>query len=552
MTTAPRQSNPLEPRGDVETFRRLFVSAEALLTARAAQIDRLNVFPVPDGDTGTNLSLTLRAAVQSGLTASASGVGGLSATIARGALLGARGNSGVILSQYLRGFAEGLAGVETADSAAFRRALASAADAARAAVPQAVEGTILTVAREVATATASADGSLVSILNQATDAAHLAVSRTPEQLAVLRQAGVVDAGALGLATILEGMLRGARGEAIVAEANPATASPDLHGGETTYGYCTQFLIHGEALNPAIIRERFADQGESLLVVGDATLVRVHLHTYTPGKAIDRAIAFGTIDAITIDDMQGQAGRLRGTESPGSATGTPIAPSKSGHPAEPAQTGLVVVSPGAGFGRLFQSLGAGALVTGGQSSNPSIGEILAAVRSVPADATILLPNNSNVLLAAQQAGDSADRPVVVVPTRDAAQGVAAALAFRADRTVEENQREMVEAMASIRTAKVTQAARDAQCGEIAVRAGDWLGLIYDEPVLATTSLVDAITGLLETLQARGAELITLYFGIDVSPDERDSLGAQLQTLYPDQQIDFVAGEQEHYPFILACE
>ena len=304
-----------------ERFARMFIAAEKLLTVRAARINRLNVFPVPDGDTGSNLAQTLRAAVDAGLEAPTTDPGEFAAVVARGALLGARGNSGVILSQYLRGFAEGMAGVQGVDGPGLVQALSGASRAAYAAVPQPVEGTILTAARKVAEATSASTGSLQSVLETATSAAQLAVSQTPEELPILREAGVVDAGAFGLATILEGMLHGARGDAIVEEAG-ADEGPiaAIHLAEDTYGYCTQFLLRGDGLDSTEVRERLTDLGDSLLVVGDETVLRVHLHTLTPGEAIDRILKLGSVEAVRIDDMQRQNRALRDVADDGDQHG----------------------------------------------------------------------------------------------------------------------------------------------------------------------------------------------------------------------------------------
>jgi len=556
MNASSGVSESPPPRGDVDMLRRLFVAAETLLTARAARIDRLNVFPVPDGDTGTNLVLSLRAGVQAGLASPTSAVGELAAVVARGTLLGARGNSGVILSQYLRGFAEGLEGCESLDGPALGHALAQASQAAYAAVPRPVEGTILTTARKIAEATAANDGTVPAVLDAATTAAQLAVSQTPEELPILREAGVVDAGALGLATILEGMLYGARGEPIVEEPDAGETAPAaVHLVEEIYGYCTQFLLRGDRLNSAEVRARLSDLGDSLLVVGDATLLRVHLHTFTPGEAIDRVLKVGNVESVRIDDMQSQNRALRTEESSDAravGSGTTLAPARSEPDGVVARTALVAVAPGEGFARLFRSLGVGAVVEGGQGQNVSVRDLLAAIAASSAQATIVLPNNPNLHLAAEQAAKHAGRPVAVVSTRDPAQGVGAALAFQPHHPVEENHREMLEAMAAIRTAEVARAVRDARLGEIRVRDGDAIGMIYGEPVVATRDAADAVVFLLEKLLAGTSEVITLYYGADVSPESAAAVGERVRAAFPSQQVDLVDGGQPHYPYILACE
>ena len=556
MTVNPVVSESPAPRGDAETLRRMFIAAEKLLTVRAARINRLNVFPVPDGDTGSNLAQTLRAAVDAGLEAPTTDPGELAAVVARGALLGARGNSGVILSQYLRGFAEGIAGVEGVDGPGLVQALSGAARAAYAAVPQPVEGTILTAARKVAEATSASTGSLQSVLETATSAAQLAVSQTPEELPILREAGVVDAGAFGLATILEGMLHGARGDAVVEEPDADEGpAPAIHLAEATYGYCTQFLLRGTGLDSTEVRERLTDLGDSLLVVGDETLLRVHLHTLTPGEAIDRLLKLGSVEAVRIDDMQRQNRALRDVADHGVQTagrGTAIATRKEDPEGRAVRTALVCVAPGDGFAQLFRSLGVGVVLVGGQSQNVSVQDLLAAIASAGAPSTLLLPNNPNLLMAAEQAAQHADRPVAVLPTRDPAQGVAAYLAFHSDRSIEENHRAMLEAMAAIRTAEVARAVRDARLGDILVHEGDALGMIYGEPVVATRDAVDSVVFLLEKLAAATSEVITLYYGAEVSAELAGAVGARVKMAFPAQQVELIAGGQPHYPYILACE
>ncbi|HEX5414349.1 MAG TPA: DAK2 domain-containing protein [Chloroflexota bacterium] len=544
------------PRGDVDTLRRLFVAAELLLSRRATRIDRVNVFPVPDGDTGTNLARTLRAAVQTGLSTPASEVGELASAVARGALLGASGNSGVILSQYLHGFAQGLASVDELDGAAFGQALKSAATAARAAVAQPVEGTILTAARKVAEATSACDGTLAGALDTAVRAAKRAVSQTTDELPKLREAGVVDAGALGLATILEGMLQGARGEEIAEDVGTPEDAPAIsHLAEESFGYCTEFLLRGDRLDLLEIRARLTDLGDSLLVVGDETLVRVHLHTLTPGEAIDRVLNLGLIDAVKIDDMQRQSHALHPAEvAPEStaATGTTLAAPVGEAAGAIARTVVVSVAPGEGFGRLFRSLGVGAVVAHDSGRNLGAEDLLAAIGGATAEAAILLPNNPDLVTAAEQVVHLAECPVVVIPTRDAAQGVAASLAFRPDQSLEPNRRAMLDAVASIRTAEIIRAAKGARLGEHVVPEGDSLGMIAGQPSVAARDLLDTVVLLLEKLEASTAEVITLYVGAEESAESAALAEARVRVAFPAQQVDLVAGGQDHIPYILACE
>ncbi len=540
LTPATSQSRGDRPAWCTgEHFRAILASAVHLLAGRVETINNLNVFPVPDGDTGTNLLLTLRAAVQATEDPNLVDVGSLAEALARGALMGARGNSGVILSQYLRGLARGLAGEPTIDGPVLARALVEASRAARAAVEQPVEGTILTVATDVATVAASAaaaGASLLEVVDQAVAEARESVARTRDLLPVLRQANVVDAGGMGLFTILEGMALGLRGEDLPPPDEAVRSSPAAARLEPgRYGYCTEFLIRGARLEASVIRSQLAPLGDSLLVVGDGTILRVHLHTHAPGRAIDVALAHGGVEQIKIEDMQQQHRHLR-ESAPDPTT---------------ASSALLAVVAGDGFGELYRSLGA-AIVPGGQTLNPSAEEILRVARQVPAPHCVILPNNPNVTLAAQQARALSDKPLSIVPTRNLAEGVAAALAFQPQKMGEENAVAMRRALADVRTGLVTVAVRDARVGHHEIRTGAVLGLVDDQIEVVGETLDAVVVQLLHLLGAAEAEVITLYVGEGVAADETARLQAHLQATWPGQHVELVLGGQPHYPYILACE
>lgn len=514
----------------------LFAGAAELLSRNSRRINNLNVFPVPDGDTGTNLLLTFRAALTA-LDAEPSPDVGLAAlTAARGALLGARGNSGVILSQYLQGFAHGLEGFHSADARVFAEALGAASDAATAAVLRPVEGTILTVARDVARAaeaSASEGGELADLLRAAASEARQSVERTPGQLPILREAGVVDAGGAGLAIILDGMRLAYLGEplpeAIEDEGPPAA----LRVPQETYGYCTEFLVRGVELDLPRLRAILSDLGDSLLVVGDGSLARIHLHTFHPGQAIDAALPHGAVEGVKIENMQDQNQRLHAA--------LPLVPSA-----------LVVVASGEGFASLFRGLGASAIVPGGATLNPSAEELIRAVRAAPAESAVLLPNNPNVFLAARQAQTLVDRPVRIVTSKNMAEGVAAALAFNPNQTPEANQVVMERGMAAVRTAEVTVAVRDTRIDGRVIDAGAILGLVGERIEVAGTDFPSVVVQCLARLGAETAEIITLYVGADAAPEITDLVLERVSQEFRSQQVEKIPGGQPHYPYILACE
>jgi DAK2 domain fusion protein YloV len=532
--------------GGDELLRALRYAA-AWLERHAAALDALNVFPVPDGDTGLNMSVTLRAAV-----AAAEECEGTLAVVAqaaaRGALMGARGNSGVILSQLLRGFAESLADAEALTPPLLAAGLIAAAAAAYRAVLQPVEGTILTVAREAAAAAqraALSGASLVDVLAAAAAAAAVAVQRTPEQLAVLREAGVVDAGGQGYAVLLEGLLRGLRGEPLDADLQiPLTTQRPLHApGEEGHGYCTEFVITGSGLDVDAIRAAISELGTSVLVVGDPTAVRVHVHALDPGAVLSYGVAQGTLTRIKIDNMDEQratfARQGAGSRVASPATGIQMLP-------------IVAVVAGAGFADVYRSLGATCVVVDERATNPSVAELARAIGALDAPEVLVLPNDPNVVPAAEQAASAAQRTVLVVPTRNMAEGIAALMAYSPLATGSANATAMRDAATRARTARVTWAARDARIGGVPVTAGTALALA-DKTLIAHGSDVAAvIVDALTRLGAADAEVITLYAGRTVAPDEAQALADRVRACWPKATVEVVRGEQPHDYYLLAVE
>jgi len=535
-------------------LRAVVDAAAAWLLAHAHEVDALNVYPVPDGDTGSNMSETMRAATAEAARGDEASAGALAAALAHGALMGARGNSGVILSQLLRGFAHSLGLSAVLTPAALALALQEASDTAYRAVMRPVEGTVLTVARVVAEEAARAvaeRSDYLFILDRALRAGRIALAETQNQLPALQQAGVVDAGGSGYLFLLEGALRHLQGKT----AAPATEVPetpaasrafaDLHARldhfEGGYGYCTEFLITGEGLDEQEAQAALATLGDSLLVVGGGDLLRVHIHTQDPGRALSYAAGLGRLRRVKVQDMSEQFEEFAGEQPAAAPTGT----------GDPLPVGIVAVAPGAGFGALFESLGA-VVVAGGQSMNPSTEEILDAVARCPQAEVVVLPNNKNVLLTAQQAADLSGKTTHVLPTRTVPQGIAALLAVRFDQDPTQILADMGEAAGHVRTAELTIAVRDAEIEGLAVHTGDTLGLLDGDLVSAGTGATPVLADLLARMPADRYEVATIYRGRDATDAQNAELLAFLRTTYPDLQIEEQSGDQAHYHFVLSVE
>jgi DAK2 domain fusion protein YloV len=520
----------------------------ALLQRHVGTLNAINVFPVPDGDTGTNMHLTFRAGVDELARVPEGGAGSVAEALAHGALMGARGNSGVILSQILRGFARALAGRSEADGAAIAAALADGASAAQEALSQPKEGTILTVIRDAADAVArDTPASADETLARAVEAAKASVERTPELLPVLKEAGVVDAGGLGLAVILEGMRRSVRGEsldvdlapdvAVQAEwRNEAATFHVAHEGET--GYCTEFVVSGSRIAAAAARTQLATLGTSLLVVGDHDLLRVHLHTTVPDDALAYGRTLGELSRVKVDNMEAQIQRFVKAEMPA----TSVAPT----------LGVVAVAAGPGIEAAFRSVGVTHLVHGGQTMNPSAGEVLEAIEACSEDEVVVLPNNKNIIAAAQQAAERASKRVAVIPSRSIPQGVAAVLALSSDLPFEANVAAMERALTSVRSAEVTRAVRATTMEGRRIEEGQTIGIVDGSLRVVAPDVPSAVRECVDLMRTPDASLLTLYAGADIRDADAQALAAELRSQYGDLEVELVPGGQPHYPYILSLE
>jgi DAK2 domain fusion protein YloV len=538
-------------------LKQALLGSLAWLAAHQEEINRLNVFPVPDGDTGTNMLLTLQSAVEDIKESQASEVSKIARIAAHGSLMGARGNSGVILSQIFRGFGNAVQQKTELEPADLAEAFEEAANAAYRAVIKPTEGTILSVAREAgrsAVAAAQEPGATATtVIKAASAGARAAVEKTPSQLKILQEAGVVDAGGYGLQIMLEGMLRSVEEidtDLAVLPAPPAAAQATLELPEEGWGYCTEFLIRGRGLDVERLRSEIAALGNSALVVGEPELVKVHVHTDDPPRVIALASSYGQLDRLSVGDMSSQHRRLRqqadeaGAEAPGVTAG----PER----ARPNGVGLVAVVSGPGLVEIFQGLGADATVEGGQTMNPSTQDMLGAVESVPYDEVVLLPNNRNVVLAAAQVPGLSAKTVHVIPTESVPQGIAALVAFNPERAGDENVELMGEAARHVQTIEVTHAVRDTRSNGLRVRKGDVIALINDKLKHAGGDYGSVIRAALDGIGAANYELVTIYRGQQATDSEAKRLSEAIRGSFPGLEVELQAGGQEHYPFILSVE
>jgi DAK2 domain fusion protein YloV len=552
--------------GLLEAFR----AAVANLEAHADEIDALNVYPVPDGDTGHNMVATVRAALEEAERSAGQPAERIAAAISFGALMGARGNSGVITSQIFRGMAEGLGGKRRFNGLDLAHALSQGARTAYGAVAKPVEGTILTVIRESADAAvvaAERDNDIETVLAATVDAAERSVARTPSLLAILREAGVVDAGGQGIYRLLQGALlnlvgRSAAGVARERSHAGAGIKPSMlvaHADEG-FGYETMFLLQPNgsgALDVDAIRDHLQSIGESVLVAGDQRALKVHVHNERPDEVIAYGLGVGVLSRISIENLDNQARDIRETRA-AAFTEAP-AGSDAAYAAAPRPTtvqtptlGVVSVVAGDGLAAIFRDFGVAAVVAGGQSSNPSTGELLEAVKNVEAREIVLLPNNPNVVLAARQMAAMADRPVVVVPTRNAAEGFAALLAMDPGLDAQANLGPMTEAARAIQTLVVTEAVRDATIAGRKVKRGQTIALDPDDGLVAADG--DRVAAVLAAVKALkpGFELLTLFYGDGADLAEAEALARRIGAITTRVEVEVRHGGQPFYRYLISAE
>jgi DAK2 domain fusion protein YloV len=523
---------------DLARVQELSRAALASLELNRQRIDDLNVYPVPDGDTGTNMTMTARAVVEELERSTATDRPTLVKEVTRAALMGARGNSGVILSQIVRGAAEVLGTRPEIDGRTVAEAFQAARDAAYRAVREPVEGTMLSVIREMAEESEDlrTDPDISTLLATLVRRGEEAVARTPEQLEVLREAGVVDAGGVGLLEIVRGLAASVAGEPLPeAPAEREQLSVDaIHQELSRYRYCTTFVIEGDELDADALEAEFERLGDSLLVVGDPELLKVHVHTDEPGAALAIGTRLGVIDRVEIANMHEQTVQRE---------------ERLLRVVEDAPTAVVAVVAGDGNRRLFESFGAH-IVEGGQSMNPSVGDLSEALDAGLAPEVIVLPNNSNVIETARQAAHYVQVNALVVPTRSMQEGLSAMVAFNPAESAEKNLNAMQDILAGVVTGEVTVASRDAQLNGLAIKAGEYLGLAAERAVAAGADFEEVAAAVAERLLSEPRGVLTLLKGAD-EPD-LDGLVRRIEERHPDLELDVQAGGQPHYPLLLSAE
>lgn len=519
-------------------------------------VNSLNVFPVPDGDTGTNMLLTMRSAYARIEAGDENHVGKVAGQLAQGALMGARGNSGVILSQIWRGLAAGLSSVETFTTADLAQAFQMASDTAYKGVMRPVEGTILTVIREGAAEAADAarkSEDLRFMLERILERCQQALERTPDLLPILRQAGVVDSGGQGLVYILEGMMRYAQGELSLDEQAEARAAAEPvsaqalavpEGGSLEFPYDVQFILTGRNLNVSQVRARIDAMGDSTVVVGDSSTIKVHIHVKDPGEPLSYGISLGQISDVVVENMQEQMEAL--------VHGDPAAPAAPVVTVLPDQVAVVAVAAGKGLINVFHSLGAACVVNGGQTNNPSTEEIFQAIEKLPTDKVVILPNNKNIFLAAEAACDLSTKDVAVVHSRTVPQGIAALMALRPEREVEVNAEMMEQALKLVRTGEITRATRTVEIDGVDVKEGEIIALADGRLCSSGADESVVLDELLEQLEVADAGIISLYFGADIPVGEAAETADHIRALFPDVEVELVEGGQAHYHYILGVE
>ena len=547
-------------------FKKMFKAGADRLKQNVDLVNSLNVFPVPDGDTGTNMNMTFQSGVAKMQESSSQKVNDLALNLSKGLLMGARGNSGVILSQIFRGFYQAIKDEEELDSQSFTNAFLGGVESAYKAVMKPVEGTILTVARESALRgqqKAESTDNLIEIMRSIVKGAQEALDKTPDLLPVLKQVGVVDSGGKGLLCIYEGFLMALTGEVI--EDEPGQTSDHAHAmfdevnehplsmDEITYGYCTEIMVRigqGETVIKDFDYEEFRQvlntKGDSLLVVADDEIVKVHIHTENPGLIMQLGQEFGELIKIKVDNMREQVRGLEGQEEALKGAKVPK-PSQ-----EDSEYAIIAVASGQGLVDLFQSIGVTEVLQGGQTMNPSTEDFVKAIERANARNIILLPNNKNIVMAAQQAAEVSETPTVVVPTKSITQGISTLLMFNPDQTIEENKQAMSEYAQTVDYGQITNAIRDTQIEAIQIKKDDYMGILNGDIVLAHADLAQALEDLVEQMVDEDSELVTVIVGEDGDEATVEAVEDQVLARYPDLEFEVIQGDQPVYHYFVSVD
>ncbi|GAA5415066.1 uncharacterized protein SA1069 [Paraliobacillus ryukyuensis] len=547
-------------------FQQMVLLGSKHLTNNAQMIDALNVFPVPDGDTGTNMNLSMTSGANEVKDIQPTNVVEVADALAKGLLMGARGNSGVILSQLFRGFAQGINGKDTLTTTDFANALTSGVNTAYKAVIKPVEGTILTVAKDTAKKAeqlAEEEKDFIPFMEGVLEAAQTSLASTPELLPVLKEVGVVDSGGQGLVVIYEGFLASLKGEVLPESSASSVDMDDMVNAEhhklaqdymstedIEFGYCTEFMVKFEEdklkehpYDEEVFRKELSELGDSLLVVSDDELVKVHVHAEHPGEALNLGQRFGSFINIKVENMREQHTSILGEH-------TKKLPKKQ--PKQKQTYGIVSVAMGDGIKQLLENLGANVVLQGGQTMNPSTQDIAEAIKQANAEKVLILPNNKNIVMAAEQAASLSDADVEVVPTKTIPQGMSALLAFQPDASLEANKEAMTEAGGMVKTGQVTYAVRDTQIDGMTIENGNFMGLADGKIKATAQDKLTVAKQLLAELTTEDDEIITILQGEEGSDEELAELESFLEKEYPDIEVEVHQGNQPIYSFIFAIE
>ena len=551
-------------------FGKMVQAAAAKLNQQAEFINSLNVFPVPDGDTGTNMSMSMTSGAKYEREATSTEVGELASAVAKGLLMGARGNSGVILSQIFRGFAKGCEGKATLSAKEFVDAYANGAKTAYKAVMKPTEGTILTVVRESAQAglnTVKESDDLVVILKAIVEAADAALEKTPDLLPVLKEVGVVDSGGQGLAFVLHAFYGALTGEELETEI-PDNAQMDeminakhhqsaqgkLNPEDIKYGYCTQMMVRigkGKQVTQKFDYETFynylADLGDSLLVINDDEVVKVHVHTEHPGKVLTWGQQFGDLQTVKIDNMRWQQEEIMKDDDL-----TPVEVAQEAKDEAPAETAVIAVASGDGIAKLLKSLGVTHVITGGQTMNPSIQDIADAINQSGAKQALVLPDNGNIFMAADQAAEVAEIPVKIVHAKTIAQAMSALLEYNPEASLEDNQAAMENVLGNVASGEVTVAVRDTQLNGKTIKKDDYMGIVDGEIVAVEKTIEDAAEAMVTTMLDADSEIVTILYGADGDQTGAETLKEKILAQDDELDVQIYEGDQPVYPYLISVE
>ena len=536
-------------------FYNMVVNASNRLLEESDFVNALNVFPVPDGDTGTNMSMTFKAAVKEIENLNSESIGETSKKLAKGALMGARGNSGVILSQILRGISKGLEGKTEVDGRELAVAFEEGSKAAYKAVMRPTEGTILSVIRAAAESVTNAEESnVIAVMETVVTNAKIMLDKTPDLLPALKKAKVVDSGGMGLYIILQGMLDALKNDIKAEIKDVAVKSAGATGAASTedidikFGYCTEFIIVGDASKAKEFQDKIENLGDSMIVVGYEDVIKVHIHTNDPGKVLSNAVQYGELSKIKIDNMREEHREVLALKNEEAASDI----QEEVAPAESKKYAFISVAMGDGITRVLKDLGVDYVIEGGQTMNPSTQDMMECISKLNAEHIFILPNNKNIIMAAEQAAEISDKDIRVIPTKSIPQGITAITMFNYEADVDANEETLKEALEMVKTGSVTYAVRDTEMDGIEIKEGNMLGLVESKIKAVGEDYFEVAKEILESMIDEDSELITIFYGKDVDENKMEEFVAELEDKYDDFDVQCYKGDQPLYYFIMSVE